>query len=96
MLCLIPFCYSGLYGESYKIFNKKDKKKMKTNNVFCRGEGFKMIIVCIISLIVGFTCASYFETSRPRSITTMSDIANSNTTNLVSHLPIVRIGSGIR
>ncbi len=69
---------------------------MKINNIFCRGDGFKMIIVCTISLIVGLTGASYFETSRPRSIPTMSDIANSNTTNLVSHLPIIRIGSGIR
>ena len=70
--------------------------KTKINKALSKGDGFKMIVVSIISLVLGFSFASYFETSRPRSIPTMSDIANSNTTNLGSHLPIARIGSGIR
>ena len=70
--------------------------KTKINNVFCKGDGFKVIIVCVISLIIGFSSAFHFETKHQDPIPTMSSIVNKNTTNLVLHLPIIRIGSGIR
>jgi len=70
--------------------------KIKISNVFCKGDGFKVIVVCVITLIIGLMNTSRFETNHQDPIPTMGNIANSNTTNLISHLPIVRIGSGIR
>ena len=73
-----------------------NKMKTKVNNVFCKGDGFKMIIVCVISLTIGFSSTFYLETDKPDSIPTMTTLASKDTTNLVLHLPIIRIGSGIR
>ena len=70
--------------------------KLKINKIFCKGDEYKVIVVCIASLIIGLFTASLLETKKLRPIPTMSDIANKHTTNLVLHLPIVRIGSGIR
>ena len=69
---------------------------MKTHNVYCKGDGFKIVIVSLTSLIIGFGAASFLETNEPRPTPIMSDVTNTDTTNFVLHLPIARIGSGIR
>ncbi len=69
---------------------------MKTGNIFCKGDGFKMAVVSLVSLIIGFGAASFLETEQPRPEPIMSDITNTNTTNFILHLPLIRIGSGIR
>jgi len=70
--------------------------KTRINNIFCKGDGFKVIILFVISSALWIFSASFFEVSQPDPKLIMIDVSNTNTTNLVAHLPAVRIGSGIR